>query len=121
MNILMAACLADGKTKIINSAREPEVVDLSNFLIKMGAKISGHGTENIEIEGVEKLHGTEYSVLPDRIETGTFLVAGAITGGKVKVKNTVAKVTNKITLSCSAIVSKISESEIVLSSNIGEV
>ncbi|MEC9206069.1 MAG: UDP-N-acetylglucosamine 1-carboxyvinyltransferase [Pseudomonadota bacterium] len=89
-NILMAACLADGKTKIINSAREPEVVDLSNFLIKMGAKISGHGTENIEIEGVEKLHGTEYSVLPDRIETGTFLVAGAITGGKVKVKNTVS-------------------------------
>ncbi len=89
-NILMAACLAEGKTKIKNCAREPEVVDLSNFLIKMGAKISGHGTENIEIEGVEQLNGTEYSVLPDRIETGTFLVAAAITGGKVKVKNTVS-------------------------------
>ncbi len=89
-NILMAACLADGKTKIINAAREPEVVDLSHFLIKMGAKIKGHGTENIDIEGVTKLNGTEYSVLPDRIETGTFLVAGAITGGKIKIKNTVS-------------------------------
>ena len=89
-NIIMAACLADGKTEIINAAKEPEVVDLSNFLVKMGAKISGHGTNKIEIEGVSELEGTNYSVLPDRIETGTFLVAGAITGGKIKIKNTVS-------------------------------
>lgn len=89
-NILMAACLADGKTEIVNAAKEPEVVDLSNFLIKMGAKITGHGTEIIEIEGVDRLNGTEYSVLPDRIETGTFLVAAAITGGRVKIKNTIS-------------------------------
>ena len=90
-NILMAACLADGKTEIVNAAREPEVIDLSNFLVKMGAKITGHGTEIIEIEGVDSLNGTEYSVLPDRIETGTFLVAAAITGGRVKIKNTISK------------------------------
>ena len=89
-NILMAACLADGKTEIVNAAKEPEVIDLSNFLIKMGAKITGHGTEIIEIEGVDRLNGTEYSVLPDRIETGTFLVAAAITGGRVKIKNTIS-------------------------------
>ena len=86
-NIIMAACLADGKTEIINAAKEPEVTDLSNFLVKMGAKISGQGTNKIEIEGVSELEGTNYSVLPDRIETGTFLVAGAITGGKIKIKS----------------------------------
>ena len=90
-NIIMAGCLADGTTKILNAAKEPEVIDLSNFLIKMGAKISGHGTETVEIEGVSELNGTHYSVLPDRIETGTFLVAGAITGGKIKIKNTVSE------------------------------
>ncbi|MGB5398213.1 MAG: UDP-N-acetylglucosamine 1-carboxyvinyltransferase [Gammaproteobacteria bacterium] len=87
-NLMMAATLADGITVIENAAREPEVIDLANFLIAMGAKISGAGTDTITIEGVEKLHGTRYRVLPDRIETGTYLLAGAITGGRVKLKDT---------------------------------
>ncbi|MBU2710062.1 UDP-N-acetylglucosamine 1-carboxyvinyltransferase [Zooshikella harenae] len=87
-NILMAACLADGQTVIENAAREPEVVDLAHCLIKMGAKISGHGSDTIVVDGVPKLHGCVYSVLPDRIETGTYLVAAAVTGGRVKVKDT---------------------------------
>ncbi len=88
-NILMASTLAKGRTKIMNAAMEPEVVDLANFLIKMGAKIKGHGTETIVIEGVGELKGTSYNALPDRIETGTFLVAAAITGGKIKIKNAI--------------------------------
>ena len=84
-NILMAAVLAEGKTIIKNAAREPEVVDLANFLIQMGAKITGAGTSTIEIEGVEALGGGNYSVMPDRIEAGTYLTAGAITRGKVTV------------------------------------
>ncbi len=87
-NLMMAAALADGVTTIENAAREPEVVDLANFLNTMGAKISGAGTDTITIEGVEKLHGARYRVLPDRIETGTYLVAAAITGGRIKVKDT---------------------------------
>ncbi len=85
-NIMMAAVLADGETVIENAAREPEVVDLANFLIAMGAQIEGAGTDTIFIQGVDSLSGTHYSVLPDRIETGTYLVAAAITGGKVKLK-----------------------------------
>ncbi|MEA2080331.1 MAG: UDP-N-acetylglucosamine 1-carboxyvinyltransferase [Pseudomonadota bacterium] len=87
-NLMMAAALADGTTIIENAAREPEVVDLANFINAMGGKISGAGTDTIEIEGVEKLNGTRYRVLPDRIETGTYLVAAAITGGSIKVKDT---------------------------------
>ena len=87
-NLMMAATLAEGTTVIENAAREPEVVDLANCLNSMGAKVSGAGTDTITIEGVEKLHGTTYSVLPDRIETGTYLVAAAVTGGKVKLKDT---------------------------------
>jgi UDP-N-acetylglucosamine 1-carboxyvinyltransferase len=87
-NLMMAATLADGETVIENAAREPEVVDLANFLISMGAKIQGAGTDKIVINGVERLRGTTYEVLPDRIETGTYLVAGAITRGHVRVKNT---------------------------------
>ncbi len=87
-NLMMAAVLADGETVLDNAAREPEVVDLANFLISMGAKIQGAGTDKIVIHGVERLHGTRYEVLPDRIETGTYLVAGAITGGRIRVKNT---------------------------------
>jgi UDP-N-acetylglucosamine 1-carboxyvinyltransferase len=87
-NLLMAATLADGETIIENAAREPEVVDLADFLVSMGARIRGAGTDRIVIEGVKSLGRTEYSVLPDRIETGTYLVAGAITGGKVRTKNT---------------------------------
>ena len=87
-NLMMAAVLAQGETIIENAAREPEVVDLANFLIAMGARIRGAGTDTLVIEGVERLSGTHYEVLPDRIEAGTYLVAGAITGGHVRVKNT---------------------------------
>ena len=87
-NLMMAATLADGTTIIENAAREPEVVDLANCLNQMGARISGAGTSVLTIEGVKKLHGTEYRVLPDRIETGTFLVAAAITQGRVRVRET---------------------------------
>jgi UDP-N-acetylglucosamine 1-carboxyvinyltransferase len=87
-NLLMAAVLAEGQTVLENAAREPEVVDLAEFLNAMGAKISGHGSDTIVIDGVEKLHGCEYDVMPDRIETGTYLVAAAATGGRVKVKDT---------------------------------
>ena len=87
-NLMMAATLADGITVIENAAREPEVIDLANFLNAMGAKISGAGTDTITVEGVEKLTGTRYRVLPDRIETGTYLVAAAISGGRIKVKDT---------------------------------
>lgn len=85
-NILMAATLAEGTTVLKNAAREPEVVDLANFLITMGAKIQGAGTHTIEIEGVDHLTGGNYTVLPDRIEAGTYLAAGAMTRGKVTVK-----------------------------------
>lgn len=85
-NIMMAAVLAQGKTVIKNAAREPEVVDLANFLIQMGAKISGAGTHTIEIDGVDSLHGGSYSVIPDRIEAGTYLTAGALTRGHVTVR-----------------------------------
>jgi UDP-N-acetylglucosamine 1-carboxyvinyltransferase len=87
-NLLMAATLAEGETIIENAAREPEVVDLADFLNAMGAKIRGAGTDTIVIQGVERLTGASYDVLPDRIETGTYLVAGAITGGRVRVKGT---------------------------------
>jgi len=87
-NLMMAAALAEGTSILENAAREPEVVDLANCLIAMGAKISGAGTSKIVIEGVDRLQGAEYSVQPDRIETGTFLVAAAITGGKVKARDT---------------------------------
>jgi len=87
-NLMMAATLADGETIIENAAREPEVIDLANFLIAMGAKIQGAGTDKIVIEGVKRLRGTTYDVLPDRIESGTYLVAGAITRGCVRIKNT---------------------------------
>ncbi len=84
-NLMMAATLAQGTTIIENAAQEPEVVDLANFLNGMGAQISGAGTNTMTIEGVDRLGGTTYNVVPDRIETGTFLVAGAITQGRVKV------------------------------------
>ena len=87
-NLLMAATLAEGTTVLENAAREPEVVDLAECLISMGAKISGHGTDTITIEGVDDLNGTDYRIMPDRIETGTYLIAAAITGGKVKLKDT---------------------------------
>jgi UDP-N-acetylglucosamine 1-carboxyvinyltransferase len=85
-NLLMAATLARGETIIENAAREPEVADLANCLIAMGARIRGAGTDTIIVEGVERLGGAEYEVLPDRIETGTYLVAGAMTGGHVRLR-----------------------------------
>lgn len=90
-NILMAATLAKGTTVLKNAACEPEIVDLANCLIAMGAKIQGHGTKTIVIEGVKELKGAEYSILPDRIETGTYLVAAAITGGNIRLTNTNSK------------------------------
>jgi len=87
-NLLMAAVLAEGETILENTAREPEVIDLAEFLKNLGAKIVGAGTDKIVITGVAKLRGGEYDVLPDRIETGTYLVAGAITSGHVRAKNT---------------------------------
>jgi len=85
-NLLMAAVLADGETVLENAAREPEVEDLANFLISMGAQIEGAGSNRIVIQGVSRLHGTTYKVLPDRIEAGTFLVAAAITGGRIRLR-----------------------------------
>ena len=97
-NLMMAATLADGITILENAAKEPEVVDLANFLNSMGAKITGIGTDVITIEGVENLHGTTYKVLPDRIETGTFMVAAAVTGGCVKLKDTEPKYLDAVTV-----------------------
>ena len=88
-NIMMAASLAKGVTTIENAAEEPEIVDLASFLNQMGARIKGAGTDTIRIEGVESLHGTRHSVIPDRIETGTFMVAAAISRGDILIKNSV--------------------------------
>lgn len=86
-NCLMASVLADGVTVLENCAKEPEIVDLANFLVAMGAKVSGQGTTKMVVEGVSELHGVEYSVLPDRIEAGTFLIAAVMTGGEITVDN----------------------------------
>lgn len=102
-NLMMAAALAEGVTIIENAAREPEIVDLANCLNAMGAKVSGAGTDTLTIKGVEKLLGKQYSVMPDRIETGTFLVAAAVTQGKVKCLNTDPK-------ALEAVLSKLQES-----------
>jgi len=99
-NLMMAATLAEGRTVIENAAREPEVVDLARCLNQMGARVSGAGSDVITIDGVKALTGTRYAVLPDRIETGTYLVAAAMTGGRVRVKDTrpdlLHSVTNKL-------------------------
>ena len=86
-NIMMAASLAEGTTILENVAEEPEIVDLANYLNKMGAKIRGAGTDTIRIEGVDKLHGADYTIIPDRIEAGTYMIAAAMTGGDVVVEN----------------------------------
>ncbi|MCZ8167019.1 UDP-N-acetylglucosamine 1-carboxyvinyltransferase [Silanimonas sp.] len=95
-NVLMAATLAEGTTVLENCAQEPEVVDLANCLIAMGARIEGAGSNKIIIHGVDRLHGGHYDVLPDRIETGTFLVAGAMTGGRVMAKKTRADIMDSV-------------------------
>jgi UDP-N-acetylglucosamine 1-carboxyvinyltransferase len=85
-NLMMAACLADGTTTLENAAKEPEICDLADFLVKRGARITGAGSDVISIEGVASLHGADHEVIPDRIETGTYLIAGAITGGDIVVE-----------------------------------
>lgn len=95
-NLMMAACLAEGETVLENSAREPEVVDLAKCLVAMGAKVRGAGSSTITIQGVPKLHGAEHRVLPDRIETGTYLVAGAITRGRVRIRDTDASLLDAV-------------------------
>ena len=95
-NLMMAATLAQGTTVIENAAREPEVVDLANCLNAMGARIQGAGSDTITIEGVGKLHGARYRIMPDRIETGTFLVAAAATGGRIRLKDTRADILDAV-------------------------
>ena len=99
-NIMMAACLAEGTTTLTNVAKEPEIIDLAEFLNKMGAKISGAGSDQITIEGVERLYGTEHSIPADRIEAGTYLVAAAVTNGEIKINginpNRLIKVLDKL-------------------------
>ena len=95
-NLLMAATLAKGTTVLENAAREPEVVDLANYLIGMGARIEGAGTATITVEGVDELHGCEHTIVPDRIETGTFLVGAAVTRGHIKVLNTVPEILTSV-------------------------
>ena len=97
INIMMAAVMAEGKTIIENAAKEPHVVDIANFLNSMGANIKGAGTDVIRIRGVEKLHGTEYTIIPDQIEAGTFMVAAAATMGDVTIKNVIPKHLESIT------------------------
>ena len=97
INIMMAAVMAEGTTIIENSAKEPHVVDLANFLNSMGANIKGAGTDVIRIKGVSHLHGTEYAVIPDQIEAGTFMFAAAVTKGDVTVKNVIPKHLESIT------------------------
>lgn len=97
INLMMAACMADGKTTIENPAKEPHIVDVANFLNSMGANIKGAGTDTIRIKGVETLHGSEYSIIPDQIEAGTYMMAAAATGGDVFVRNVIPKHLEAIT------------------------
>ncbi len=97
INIMMAAALAEGKTTIENAAKEPHIVDVANFLNSMGANIKGAGTDVIRIRGVEKLHGTEYSIIPDQIEAGTFMTAAVATKGDILIKNVIPKHLEAIT------------------------
>ncbi len=97
INVMMAATMAEGKTVIENAAKEPHVVDLANFLNSMGANIKGAGTDVIRIKGVSRLHGTEYAIIPDQIEAGTFMFAAAVTKGDVTVKNVITKHLESIT------------------------
>ena len=111
INIMMAATLAEGQTIIENAAKEPHVVDLANFLNSMGAHIKGAGTDVIRIKGVEKLHKTEYSVIPDQIEAGTFMVAAAATKGDITVKNVIPKHLESISAKLQEIGCEVEESD----------
>lgn len=111
INVMMAAALAEGTTIIENAAKEPHVVDLANFLNSMGANIKGAGTDVIRIKGVAKLHGTEYTIIPDQIEAGTFMFAAAVTKGDVTVKNVIPKHLESITAKLMEIGCEIEESD----------
>lgn len=109
INIMMASCMAEGKTVIENPAKEPHIVDVANFLNSMGANIKGAGTDTIRIKGVESLHGSEYSIIPDQIEAGTYMIAAAATGGDVYIKNVIPKHLEAITAKLIEIGSKVEE------------
>ena len=111
INVMMAAALAEGTTIIENAAKEPHVVDLANFLNSMGAKIKGAGTDVVRITGVKKLHGTEYTIIPDQIEAGTFMFAAAVTKGDVTVKNVIPKHLESMSAKLTEIGCQISESD----------
>lgn len=111
INVMMAAALAEGRTIIENAAKEPHVVDLANFLNSMGANIKGAGTDVIRIKGVEKLHGSEYTIIPDQIEAGTFMFAAAITKGDILVKNIIPKHLESITAKLLEIGCEVEESD----------
>ncbi len=111
INIMMAASMAEGKTIIENAAKEPHVVDLANFLNSMGADIKGAGTDIIRIRGVEKLHGTEYTIIPDQIEAGTFMMAAAATMGDVTIKNVIPKHLESISAKLSEMGCQVLESD----------
>jgi UDP-N-acetylglucosamine 1-carboxyvinyltransferase len=110
-NVMMAAALANGETVIENAAREPEVTDLAIVLNKMGAKITGAGTETITIEGVDELAGCEHSVIPDRIETGTFMIAAAVTGGSILIKKADAEMVDALSLKLEEVGAKVSKED----------
>ena len=116
-NIILASCLAEGTTILMNSAKEPEIEDLVNFLNKAGAKIKGAGTDRIEIIGVRKLSEISYNIMPDRIEAGTYLVAGAITGGNIKITNAnprhIEPILNKLEETSCKIITQNNEIEII--------
>ncbi len=109
INIMMAACMAEGKTIIENPAKEPHIVDVANFLNSMGANIKGAGTDTIRIRGVEQLHGSEYSLIPDQIEAGTYMIAAAATGGDVYIRNVIPKHLEAITAKLIEIGAKVEE------------
>lgn len=111
INVMMAAALAEGVTIIENAAKEPHVVDLANFLNSMGANIKGAGTDLIRIRGVEKLHGTEYTIIPDQIEAGTFMFAAAVTKGDITVKNVIPKHLESITAKLTEMGCEVEESD----------
>ena len=109
INIMMAACMAEGKTIIENPAKEPHIVDVANFLNSMGANIKGAGTDTIRIRGVERLHGSEYSIIPDQIEAGTYMIAAEATGGDVYIRNVIPKHLEAITAKLIEIGAKVEE------------
>ena len=111
INVMMAATMAEGRTIIENAAKEPHVVDLANFLNSMGANIKGAGTDVIRIKGVSRLHGTEYTIIPDQIEAGTFMFAAAVTKGDITVKNVIPKHLESITAKLMEIGCEVEESD----------